>query len=231
MFSGLLTLQEEPLINAHYLFVTTMDKVDENNDDVVLWLNGGPGCSSLLGFSQEVGPNMLLSGSKFFADHFNPYSWNNNANLLFIESPPGVGFSVNKDKSYVYNESRTASDNVLAIKAWFERFDNFKNNNFWITGESYCGMYIPYFASALIDANINMELGAKINFKGVMIGNGVMITNKHWRREARNKFYSKHYFYGTQTEELIKNCEYKDSDDFNPTCIKGNQLGDEVLFS
>lgn len=54
------------------------------DDDVVLWLNGGPGCSSLLGFSQEIGPNMLLAGSTNFSSYFNPYSWNQKANLLFF---------------------------------------------------------------------------------------------------------------------------------------------------
>jgi hypothetical protein len=47
MYSGYLTLQTEPQISAHYVFVTS--KNDPVNDDVVLWLNGGPGCSSLLG--------------------------------------------------------------------------------------------------------------------------------------------------------------------------------------
>lgn len=89
-------------------------------------------------------------------------------------------------------------------------------------------MYIPYFASALIDAN---KQGAfvndgKINFKGVMIGNGVMRTDIHWRREARNTFYSKHYFYGTEITNLINNCEYSSADDTNPSCIKGNSLAD-----
>ena len=126
---------------------------------------------------------MMYSGSKSFANYWNPYSWNQKANLLFFESPPGVGFSINKDQSYVYNESRAAADNVAATKAFFNRFPELLPNNFWITGESYCGMYIPNFASALIDANQVATVGdTKINFKGVMIGNGVMVTNKNWRR-------------------------------------------------
>ena len=47
MYSGYLTLQEEPLINVHYLFITSKNKPE--TDDLVLWSNGGPGCSSLLG--------------------------------------------------------------------------------------------------------------------------------------------------------------------------------------
>lgn len=192
MFSGYLDVSLNPVIRTHYIFVTSQS--DPDNDDVVLWLNGGPGCSSLLGFATEVGPNMMPSGSKSFSPYINPYSWNQKANLLFFENPPGVGFSINQDTSYVYNESRTATDSVIALKAWYEKFPEFRPNNFWIAGESYCGMYIPNFASTLIDANNEdwEENNKTINFKGIIIGNGVMLTDRHWRRQARNTFYSKH---------------------------------------
>jgi serine carboxypeptidase-like clade 2 len=75
---------------------------NKTTDDVVLWLNGGPGCSSMLGWAQEIGPKMLYSGSKTFASYWNSYAWNKKANLLFFESPPGVGFSINNDSSYNY---------------------------------------------------------------------------------------------------------------------------------
>ena len=63
-----------------------------------------------------------------------------------------------------------------------------------------------------------------------MIGNGVMLTDRHWRRQARNTFYSKHYFYGPEINNLISNCEYDDSDNFNPSCIRGNQMADRVIM-
>lgn len=47
MYSGYLPLQETPTIKAHYLFVTS--KANSSSDDLVLWMNGGPGCSSLIG--------------------------------------------------------------------------------------------------------------------------------------------------------------------------------------
>lgn len=48
MYSGLLPLKSDPVMNMHYVFVTSMSK-DKATDPIVLWLNGGPGCSSLLG--------------------------------------------------------------------------------------------------------------------------------------------------------------------------------------
>ena len=47
MYSGFLDIQASPKISTHYVFITS--KNNPETDDVVVWLNGGPGCSSLLG--------------------------------------------------------------------------------------------------------------------------------------------------------------------------------------
>ncbi|CAK5064252.1 unnamed protein product [Meloidogyne enterolobii] len=71
-------------------------------DIKVLWLNGGPGCSSLLGLFAELGPYLLSEdGSKLIR---NPYSWNNKANVLFLESPAGVGYSYSTDGNLTTND-------------------------------------------------------------------------------------------------------------------------------
>lgn len=61
-------------------------------------------------------------------------------------------------------------------------------------------MYLPYFASALIDANNAGQFfeDGSIRFKGILIGNGVMKTEHNWRRYARDQFYTRHYFYGPE---------------------------------
>ena len=147
---------------------------------------------------------MLYQGSDSLSPSSNPYSWNNNANMLFFESPPGVGFSINEDKGYEFNDSRTAVDNVKALKVWFDLFPEYSNNSFWLAGESYCGMYIPLFADELLKSRGSFD----VNFEGMMIGNGVMLTELHWRRKARNTFFSRHYFLNPEIQSLISNCEY-----------------------
>lgn len=77
----------------HYVFLESQS--DPTTDPVVLWLNGGPGCSSLLGLNEEIGPFVMTDADRVFKE--NPYPWNARANLLFLESPAGVGFSINED--------------------------------------------------------------------------------------------------------------------------------------
>ncbi|KAK6021773.1 serine carboxypeptidase [Ostertagia ostertagi] len=89
-FSGYLTAPLYPNNHLFYWFMESQN--DPVNDPVVLWLNGGPGCSSLGGLLEELGPfhNNNDNGTTLFE---NVYSWNKMANVLFLEAPVGVGFS------------------------------------------------------------------------------------------------------------------------------------------
>ena len=86
-YSGYLPLHDGT--NLHYWFFESQSQ-HRLKDPLVLWLNGGPGCSSLFGAMLECGPFQLNQHGNLI---LNPYSWNSNANLLFLESPVGVGFS------------------------------------------------------------------------------------------------------------------------------------------
>lgn len=67
----------------HYVFVKSMN--DPATDPVILWYNGGPGCSSLLGYFQENGPWVIDDGQQWTEIHENPHPWNKNASVLFLE--------------------------------------------------------------------------------------------------------------------------------------------------
>ena len=96
----------------HYL--AALSKNDPVNDPVIIWFNGGPGCSSMLGFLAEHGPYVMPDGTDTFVS--NDWSWNNEANMFYIESPADVGFSLCPDKTEcVWTDDNTADDNLVAV--------------------------------------------------------------------------------------------------------------------
>eukprot|EP00252_Welwitschia_mirabilis_P011005 TRINITY_DN2475_c0_g1_i6.p1 TRINITY_DN2475_c0_g1~~TRINITY_DN2475_c0_g1_i6.p1 ORF type:complete len:183 (-),score=20.91 TRINITY_DN2475_c0_g1_i6:500-1021(-) len=94
-----------------------------------LWLNGGPGCSSIgYGATQEIGP-FLLNGNRPNLT-LNIYSWNQEANLLFVESPVGVGFSYSIDPSDYDSLGDSISGKSINLFFWIFRYFNWGENNF-----------------------------------------------------------------------------------------------------
>uniref|UniRef100_A0A8R1DZS5 Carboxypeptidase n=1 Tax=Caenorhabditis japonica TaxID=281687 RepID=A0A8R1DZS5_CAEJA len=170
MFSGYLTPDEAPLNHLFYWFVESQS--DPVADPVVLWLNGGPGCSSLGGFFTELGPfHPNDDGGQTLYE--NVFSWNKKANVIFLEAPVGVGFSYTEDPNYYLSDDTTAVQNGLAIKTFFEKkFPQYASNEFFVTGESYGGVYCPTLTLNLIQ---QIDAGKlKLNFKGTAVGNGIL---------------------------------------------------------
>ncbi|MCJ1386486.1 hypothetical protein MMC17_009612 [Xylographa soralifera] len=130
------------------------------SNEVTIWLNGGPGCSSLDGLFQENGPFQWQSGT--FRPVPNPYSWTNLTNMIYIDQPVSTGFS--PGNITVNNEDDVAKDFLGFWKNFIETF-SLNGRDVYIAGESYAGQYIPYIASAMLDTN-NTEY---YNVKGIQI--------------------------------------------------------------
>jgi len=128
---------------------------------LLLWTNGGPGCSGLLGFLTEQGPFRPTQGGKL---EENKHAWTKLASMVFIEQPVGVGFSKGS-KGETYSDANAAKDNYRFIVNFFKRFPELRSNEFFITSESYGGHYMPTLAKELVDR------GGVPNFKGFMVGN------------------------------------------------------------
>ncbi|KAJ1418675.1 Serine carboxypeptidase, histidine active site [Sesbania bispinosa] len=95
-FSGYITVNEDHGRALFYWFFEA--KSQPSNKPLLLWLNGGPGCSSIgYGAVVEIGPLLVNKNGEGLS--FNTYSWNQEANLLFVESPVGVGFSYTNTSS------------------------------------------------------------------------------------------------------------------------------------
>ncbi|KAL5558596.1 hypothetical protein UlMin_034807 [Ulmus minor] len=150
---------------------------DSSSKPLVLWLNGGPGCSSFgYGAMAELGPFRVNTDGKTL--YRNLYAWNNVANVLFLESPAGVGFSYSNTTSDYSDvgDKRTAEDAYVFLVNWLERFPEYKTRDFYITGESYAGHYVPQLAYTILSKNKESNQ-TMINLKGIAIGNAWIDDN------------------------------------------------------
>lgn len=133
---------------------------------IILWLQGGPGGSSLFGLFTENGP--LVATEQGF--EIRKYHWALNYHMIFIDNPVGTGFSFLKDgKGYCQDEQCVALGLYSAMDQFFTLFPMLQSNDFYITGESYAGKYIPALAMQIHRTNPTRQ--RKINLKGLAMGN------------------------------------------------------------
>jgi len=173
---------------------------------VVLWLNGGPGSSSILGMLQELGPLLINATGGLMR---NPYSFTKQANLLILESPGGVGYSYcaamltggscsNTDKSTA-KAARAALQDFFAIK-----FPELKANGLYIVGESYAGVYIPTLTEELL------EHAPEIDIRGIAVGDPC--TDTALQKESMDMLWyaHKHGLVPDRDFEFLRtNCSYR----------------------
>lgn len=158
----------------------SLRRVDDNNEDerpLILWFNGGPGCSSMDGALVESGPFRIDDKGNAV---INPGSWHTRGDLVFIDQPIGTGFSSfsQPEKKYYENDLNEISLRLIEfLGKYFEIFPEDLQKDIILAGESYAGQYIPYFASAIHEYNRNVtsskdENIQTYNLKSLLIGNG-----------------------------------------------------------
>lgn len=159
-YSGYLDVVDE---DKHFFYYFFESRNDPKNDPVILWLNGGPGCSSLTGLFFELGPSSI---DKNLKPVYNPHSWNANASVIFLEQPINVGYSYSSQS--VSNTIAAGKDVYAFLQLFFKNFPEYANLDFHIAGESYAGHYIPAFASEILT-----HPERNFNLTSVLIGNGL----------------------------------------------------------
>ncbi|KAJ6741661.1 CARBOXYPEPTIDASE [Salix viminalis] len=183
-YSGYVTIDENQHRALFYYFVEA--ESHPASKPLVLWLNGGPGCSSIgIGAFSENGP-------------FRPSWWRDSeANMLYLESPAGVGFSYSTNQSFydLVNDTITAQDSFIFLQQWFVKFPEYKDRDFYITGESYAGHYVPQLAHLIAQS------GLKFNLKGIAVGNALLEFNTDFNSEG--DYYWAHGLISDATYELM----------------------------
>ncbi|KAG5651454.1 hypothetical protein H0H81_008590 [Sphagnurus paluster] len=162
-------------LNPRFWFFASRKNPD--TAPLALWFNGGPGSSSMIGLIQEHGPCRIKNDSSSVT--LNPYSWNNEANVLYIDQPVGVGFSHGDLK--VSTSKQAAADvwTFLQIFLKDSRFSKYQANNLAIWTESYGGHYGPAFSAYILAQNAAIAAGTlqglPLNLKVLGIGNGLTV--------------------------------------------------------
>jgi len=170
-YAGYVMLNKTRNKKLFYWFVESQR--DPANDPLVLWMNGGPGSSSLIGFLTEHGPFRPLQDGTI-----EPYeqSWNRIANIIYVESPCGVGFSKSDvpDEDYKTDDQKSADENYLFLKNWFELFPEYQKHDLILASESYGGHYTPLLVREILEHDTEN----KIKVTGMLIGNPA--THEDW---------------------------------------------------
>ncbi|KAK3942283.1 pheromone-processing carboxypeptidase KEX1 [Diplogelasinospora grovesii] len=162
-------IEVNPEHNGNLFFWHFQNKHIANKQRTVIWLNGGPGCSSEDGALMEIGPYRLKDDHTLY---YNDGAWNEFANVMFVDNPVGTGYSYVNTDSYVHELDEMADQFIVFLEKWFALFPEYEHDDLYIAGESYAGQHIPYIAKHILARNKQPTTKHKWNLQGLLIGNG-----------------------------------------------------------
>lgn len=181
MYSGY--VQVNATYNSNLFYWLMESQNDPKTDPTILWLTGGPGCSSELAVLFENGAFNVAPNSTSLT--LNPYSWNKIANVLYVDSPVGTGFSyTDNDNGYATDEKQVADQMYTLLQAVMTEYPYLnQGQEFFVFGESYAGHYVPAVSERILMGNKKRE-GVSINMQGLSIGNGMTFPRTQYSEYA-----------------------------------------------
>ncbi len=164
----------EPLRRKLRLNLNLFKDIDPSTAPVVIWLQGGPGASSLFGMLELHGPIIARDddGDGVPVGVPNPHAWNKRANMIYVDNPIGAGFSFGDYDGLPASQQDAGDDLYEFLRQFFLLFPEYQHNEFYVFGESYAGKWVPTIARRIHDQNDQAEV--HMNLRGIGIGNGFM---------------------------------------------------------
>jgi len=173
MYSGYVNVTKEDFL--FYWFAEAQASAD-SDAPLIVWSNGGPGCSAMEGMTTEHGP-LVLFGARDGGDLFpgklseNPYSWNRNAHVLYVDQPRYVGYSCGTGPSVTSSEG-VGKDFVAFLRGWMRLFPEHSQRELVLASESYGGRYVTAWYAAIKDHNSRVSDEERLTTTGIILGNG-----------------------------------------------------------
>ncbi|KAJ2851022.1 hypothetical protein IWW36_001449 [Coemansia brasiliensis] len=216
-YSGYLDTAED----RHFFFWFFESRSGQRDAPVILWMNGGPGCSSFTGLLMELGPCRVDKGGQ--SASFNRYGWDEQAHVIFLDQPLNVGFSYGKD---VFNSMAAGKDVYSFLQLFYHSFPEYASSELHIFGESYGGHYVPAAGKAIHEANLEFSEKLSLNsltaaerekrvlpLASIGVGNGLtdpLIQYKYYSQMACNSTY----------EPVLRQEQCDRMDASYPTCAR-----------
>ncbi|XP_059054790.1 venom serine carboxypeptidase [Achroia grisella] len=231
-YAGYFTVNKAYDSNQFFWYFPAM-LPDNKYAPVVVWLQGGPGATSLYGLFTENGPIKVVN-EKFVR---RKYNWALNHHIIYIDNPVGTGFSFTKDvKGYCTDEVQVGEQLYSTVMQFLQLFPELQQNKFFVTGESYAGKYVPALAYTIHKKNPSAKL--KVNLKGVAIGNGLsdpqhqMLYSKYlyqiglidWNQE---KVFSE---FEQKTVSYIQSGKWEEAFNTFDTLLNGDLIDGKSIF-
>ncbi|CEG76076.1 hypothetical protein RMATCC62417_11018 [Rhizopus microsporus] len=143
-YAGHIELSKKSNSNIFFWMVEQEEKTDPQK--LIIWLNGGPGCSSMDGLFLENGPFRV---KKDLSLSINKGGWQKYATNIYVDQPVGTGYSFADWDSYMHNMTQITEEFVQFMDKLYEIFPKLRQQDLYIAGESFAGSYIPYFANRI----------------------------------------------------------------------------------
>lgn len=231
-YSGYFTVNKKYNSNTFFWFFPSLTNYE--NAPVIIWLQGGPGATSLIGLFTENGPFEVKRKHGLRKRH---YTWIEYQSVIYIDNPVGTGYSfTDNDAGYAKNEEDVGRDLYNALKQFFQVFPELQKNDFYVSGESYAGKYVPALSYTIHKNNPTEQL--KINLKGLAIGNGLSDPEHQLKygdylyqlgiidSNERETFHQ----YEQQGVKYIQNKDWKNAFNIFDTLLNGDLNGGNSYF-
>ncbi|KAJ8523731.1 hypothetical protein ON010_g17386 [Phytophthora cinnamomi] len=175
----------------HYFYWFFEAKHNASTAPLVIWLTGGPGGSSLLALFNENGPCRIQPD---LTTKVHPYSWTYEANVIWLDQPTSVGFFYSSGGDHDYNEEDVGENLYWFMQGFLEEHPEYQGREFFVTGESYGGHYVPAAAHYIWSKNKEDKVEGEVptvNLQGFAIGNGLtneLIQYAHNQNMNHNRY-------------------------------------------
>ncbi|XP_027906282.1 serine carboxypeptidase-like 12 [Vigna unguiculata] len=216
-------------MQVFYYFIKSEN--DPTKDPLMLWLTGGPGCSSFSGLAFQIGP-LGFKTEKYDGSVPNlilrPHSWTKVCSIIFVDLPLGTGFSYAKNLTANRRDWKLVHHTHQFLRKWLIDHPEFISNEFYMGADSYSGIPGPAIVQEISKGN-EIGLQPPINLQGYLLGNPVTT-----RKEKNDQIPFSHGM-GLISDELYEslkiNCkgEYTYVDSTNELCLRDLNYYDELL--